>query len=78
MTDDRRDAPPPAPPRPNRWLPAAIFAATLVVASVLLFVRVPTTAIELNGTFTGLGFVSAQQQQLNRPLNVAALGIAGL
>jgi hypothetical protein len=77
MTDDRRDAAPPAP-RPNRWLPAAIFAATLVIASVLLFVRVPTTAIELNGTFTGFGFVSAQEQQLNRPLNVAALGIIGL
>lgn len=78
MTDDRRDAPPPASPIPNRWIPAGIFGATLVVASVLLFVRVPTTTIEFDGTFTGLGFESAQEQPLNRPLNVAALGVAGL
>lgn len=75
---DRRDAAPPASSPASRWLPAGVFGATLVVASVLLFVRVPTTAIELDGTFTGLGFVSAQQQPLNRPLSVTALGAAGL
>lgn len=62
---------------PNRWLPALVFFTTLVVASVLLFVRVSTTSIELNGTFTGLGFVSAQQQPLGRPMRVAAFGVAG-
>jgi hypothetical protein len=62
---------------PNRWLPALVFFTTLVVASVLLFVRVPTTTVELNGTFTGLGFVAAQQQPLGRPMRVAALGVAG-
>ncbi len=74
----RRDAATPVPPQAGRWLPAAVFASTLVVASVLLFIRVPTTTIELDGTFTGLAFVSAQQQQLNRPLSVSALGAAGL
>jgi hypothetical protein len=62
---------------PNRWLPALVFFTTLVVASVLLFVRVPTTTVELNGTFTGLGFVAAQPQPLGRPMRVAALGVAG-
>jgi hypothetical protein len=62
---------------PNRWLPALVFFTSLVVASVLLFVRVSTTSIELNGTFTGLGFVSAQQQPLGRPMRVTALGVAG-
>jgi len=75
---NRPDATPSASPRPNRWLPAAIFVVTLVVASVLLFTRVPTTTIELGGTFTGLGFVSAIEQPLNRPLDVTAIGVAGL
>lgn len=72
-----RSAPAPAVTTPNRWLPAIVFAATLVLASVLLFVRVPSTTVELNGTFTGLGFVSAQAQPLNRPMRVVALGVAG-
>jgi hypothetical protein len=74
----RPDAAPAASPRPNRWLPATIFAVTLVVASVLLFTRVPTTTIEFGGSFTGLGFVSAVEQPLNRPLDVTAIGVAGL
>jgi len=48
------------------------------MASVLLFTHVSTTTIELGGTFTGFGFVSALEQPLNRPLTVTALGIAGL
>jgi hypothetical protein len=71
-------AAPAASPRPNRWLPASLFAVTLVVASVLLFTRVPTTTIEFGGSFTGLGFVSAVEQPLNRPLDVTAVGVAGL
>jgi hypothetical protein len=64
--------------RTDRWIPAAVFVATLVVASVLLFLRVRTTAIELGGTFSGLGFVSAREQPLNHPFRVTALGAAGL
>jgi hypothetical protein len=63
---------------PNRWLPALVFFATLVVASVLLFVHMSSTPIELTGTFTGLGFVSARQQPLGRPIRVTALGAAGV
>ena len=62
---------------PNRWLPALVFFATLLIASVLLFVRVSSTPIELIGTFSGLGFVSARQQPLGHPMRVSALGVAG-
>ena len=55
-----------------------MFAVTLVVASVLLFFRVPATTIELGGVFSGVGFVTAREQPLTRPLKVSALGIAGL
>jgi len=63
---------------PNRWIPAAVFVTTLIVASMLLFIRVSTTSIELAGTFTGLGFVSAQEQPLGGPLRVVSLGAAGV
>ena len=63
---------------PNRWLPALVFFATLVIASVLLFVRVSSTPIELAGTFTGLGFVSARQQPLGHPMRLSALGASGV
>ena len=67
----------PAVAVPNRWIPALVFLATLVVASVLLFVRVSTTTIELAGTFTGVGFTSAREQPLTRPIRLTALGVAG-
>lgn len=67
----------PAAATPNRWIPALVFLATLLVASVLLFVRVSTTTIELAGTFSGIGFVATREQPLTRSLRVAALGAAG-
>ena len=73
-----RPAAAPALATTNRWIPAAVFVTTLIVASVLLFIRVSTTPIELTGTFTGLGFTSAQSQPLGRPLRVVALGAAGV
>jgi hypothetical protein len=63
--------------QPNRWIPALVFVATLIVASVLLFVRVSSTTIELAGSFSGLGFVSAREQPLGRPLRVVTLGVSG-
>ena len=63
---------------PNRWLPALAFFTTLVIASVLLFVRVASTPIELTGTFTGLAFVSARQQPLGHPMRLIALGASGV
>ena len=63
--------------QPNRWIPALVFVATLIVASVLLFVRVSSTTIELAASFSGLGFVSAREQPLGRPLRVVTLGVSG-
>ena len=62
---------------PNRWIPALVFLATLLVASVLLFVRVSTTTIELAGAFSGVGFVAAREQPLTRPVRLVAIGAAG-
>jgi hypothetical protein len=58
-------------------VPAALFGATLLVATILLFIRVPSTTIELDIAASGLGFISAEQQPLNRPLLVSALGVSG-
>jgi hypothetical protein len=66
------------PSRRERLLPALLFAATLLVVSLLLFLHVPTTDITLDGKFTAVGFVSPEQQSLNQPLNVIAMGAAGL
>jgi hypothetical protein len=63
---------------PNRWLPALVFFATLVIASVLLFVRVSSTPIELTGTFSGVGFVSGREQPLGHPMRLSALGASGV
>ena len=65
-------------PRLSRWLPASIFLLTLAIASVLLFVRIRETSIELVGTFSGLGFTSATKQPLNGPLDVSSIAAAGL
>lgn len=73
-----RPAPPIAAPAVSRWVPAIAFVATLVLASVLLFVRVRTTPIELTGTFTALGFTTAQEQPLGRPLRVASIAASGV
>jgi hypothetical protein len=55
-----------------------VFASALLVASVLLFVRVSTTSIQLDGSFSGFGFVAPEQEALNQPLEVIALGVSGL
>ena len=73
-----RDAARPSPPTANRLLIGAMFAATLVLASVLLFVHVPSTEIELDGTVTGVGFVSPYEQPLTQPMPVVALSGSGL
>jgi hypothetical protein len=64
--------------RRERLLPALLFAATLVVVSLLLFLHVPTTDIALDGTLSAVGFVSPVQQPLGQPLEVIAVGAAGL
>jgi hypothetical protein len=71
------DAAQPVPPR-RRWPVIALFVFTLVLVSILLFVRRRSTEIELDLHVTELGFVLPERQLLNEPLRLAALGILGL
>ena len=71
------DAAQPVPPR-RRWPLIALFVFTLVIVSILLFVRRRSTEIELDFHVTELGFVLPERQLLNEPLRLAALGISGL
>ena len=71
------DAAQPVPPR-RRWPLIALFVFTLIIVSVLLFVRRRNTEIELDLHVTELGFVLPERQLLNEPLRLAALGISGL
>jgi hypothetical protein len=73
-----RDAARPSPLTTNRLLIGGIFVATLVLASVLLFVHVKSTEIELDGTVTGVSFVSPYEQPLTRPMPLVALSGSGL
>lgn len=65
-------------PGKKRWPLVAALLLTLLVVSLLLFVRVPRTEIELNATVTETGFVLAKPQLLTEALQVVALGAAGL
>jgi hypothetical protein len=71
------DAAQPKAPR-RRWPLIALFASTLVIVSILLFVRRRSTEIELDLHVTELGFVLPERQLLNEPLRLGALGISGL
>jgi hypothetical protein len=71
------DAARPVPPQ-RRWPVVALFVFTLVLVSILLFVRRRSTEIELDLHVTELGFVLPERQLLNEPLRLAALGILGL
>jgi hypothetical protein len=67
----------PVPPR-KRWPLIALFAFTLVIVSILLFVRRSGTEIELDLHVTELGFVLPERQLLNEPLRLEAFGISEL
>jgi hypothetical protein len=63
---------------PRRWpLPVALFAS-LVLVSLLMVMRVPETSVVLRAAVDGVCFTSAGEQPVLQPLNVAALGVAGL
>jgi hypothetical protein len=71
------DAAKPAPTR-RRWPLIAVFAFTLIIASILLFVRRWSTEIELDLHVAELGFVLPERQLLSEPLRLSALGVSGL
>ena len=71
------DAARPAPPR-RHWPLIALFATTLIIASVLLFVRRKSTEIELNLHVDQMGFTLPDRQVLSEQLRLSTLGVSGL
>lgn len=65
------------PRRRKRWPVAAALGATLLVASILLFARVPATDIELAVITTEASFVLPTQQVFADVLDLSAVGAAG-
>jgi len=71
-----RDA---ARPKTRRaWWPAVTLGGSLAIATVLLFVRVPATDIELECAVSELRFVTERSQVIAAPLRLSALGASGL
>lgn len=73
-----RDKTSPAPAPPPRWRIAAILAATLVLVSLLLFLRVRETQVEMQLVVSEVGFVLARPQVVMGIVNLAELGATGL
>lgn len=66
------------PARRKRWPIAALLAVTLLAVSVLLFVRMPETQIELDVTLDEVGFVLSGRQELADAMQLSELGVSGL
>jgi hypothetical protein len=66
------------PARRKRWPIAALLAVTLLAVSVLLFVRMPETQIELDVTLYEVGFVLSGRQELADAMQLSELGVSGL
>lgn len=62
----------------NRWVGAAVFAATIALVSVLLLAHVRESEIELNLVVSELRFQVDFRQQLTDTLQLATLGASGL
>src|SRR6058998_2320177 len=66
------------PPFHARWSVRAVALATLVVVSVLLFARMPSTQIALELRVSEVSFVLPTAQPITDELAVATLGVNGL
>ncbi len=62
----------------KRWLVVALLGSTLLIASVLLFARVPETEIELDLTLSEVSWVSPARQVLADAMRLSALGVSEL
>ena len=62
----------------SRWPSVAILLGTLTVVSVLLYVRVSETEIELDAALSEVTFVLQQQQPLIPQVSLVTLGASGL
>lgn len=65
-------------PKSRNWWPASVLAVTLAAVSVLLFVRLRETEIELDAQSTEVAFELGKDQMVTAALNLAALGVSGL
>ena len=61
-----------------RWRIAAVLASTLVLVSLLLFLRVRATQVELQLVVSEAGFTLAQRQVVTGIVNLAELGVSGI
>jgi len=64
--------------RPRRWPIAAVFLVTLAIVTILFFLRVSTTQIELNIKVSDLQLELARQQHITSEIAVTSLAITGL
>jgi hypothetical protein len=67
-----------APPSRKRWPVAAVLGLTLLIVSILLFVHIPETEIELDLKASEVSFVMSTQQALTQTIGLTALGASGL
>lgn len=74
---DAYDATHPRPPR-RRWPVAAVFIATLILCSVLLFVRRGETGIRLDLAVSEVSFVLAAEQKAAELTPLASLAVSGM
>ncbi len=66
------------PPAPRKHWPAIVaFVSTMAAVSVLLFLHVPRTEIELEATVSELTFALARSQAVTEPVVLRFIGIAG-
>lgn len=80
LADLRRlaDMKPRQAPPSHRWIPALVMVATLLLMSGLLFIRVPSTEIELEIQATEVSFRVPTLQPLTEGTPLALLGADGL
>lgn len=63
---------------PRRWPTAFLVGGTLVLVSLLLFVRLPTTVVELDLLVSQLSFVAGETEAVTAATSVTALGATEL
>ena len=66
------------PAKRPRWPALLVLAATLGLMSVLLFVRVPSTSVEIDLEVDQLGLVVSRSQTLSAAIPLERIGVAGL
>jgi len=67
-------------PKPSRrlWLLITAFALTLLIASILLFVRPKNTTVEMDLRVDEVSFTLSNRQILNEQFYLSQLGVSGL